>query len=130
MENYDIIGLIGYIKRLISVISYGVIMILLGAMELGKRILTTDKIRQSITEVSKKYGVKRVLLFGSYARGEVGTDSDIDLRIDKGEIKGLFQLSGYRLALEKELNIKVDIVTTESISEEFLRNIGKEEIVL
>lgn len=105
-------------------------MILLGAMELKKQILTMDKIRQSITEVSKKYGVKRVLLFGSYARGEAGTDSDIDLRIDKGEIKGLFQLSGYRLALEKKLNIKVDIVTTESFSEEFLKNIGKEEIVL
>ncbi len=95
-----------------------------------KQTLTIDKIKQSVIEVSKKYGVKRVLLFGSYAKEKANINSDIDLRIDKGEIKGLIQLSGYHLDLQEKLKTNVDIVTTESLSKEFLNNIKKEEIIL
>ena len=31
-----------------------------------------------------------VFLFGSYARGDYNENSDIDLRIEKGDLKGIF----------------------------------------
>ncbi|MFA5576552.1 MAG: nucleotidyltransferase domain-containing protein [Tissierellaceae bacterium] len=93
-------------------------------------MLSVDEIKKVIIDISKKYGVKKVILFGSYARGDENTNSDIDLRIDKGEIKGLFELSGYRLDLEERLSVKVDVLTTESLSPDFLEGIKGEEIII
>ena len=56
-------------------------------------VYTVEHIAQRILPVAQKYGLKAVYLFGSYARGDADKDSDIDLRIDKGAIRGL-QLGG------------------------------------
>ena len=60
---------------------------------------TLDEIRKIVSKLAAQYGAKRVYLFGSYARGDMTDSSDIDLRIDKGSIKG-FQLAGLLLDLE------------------------------
>ena len=55
---------------------------------------------QSIVEpLAKKYGAERIYLFGSYARGDMNDRSDIDIRIDKGSIRGL-ALAGLLVDLE------------------------------
>lgn len=59
------------------------------------RIYTVEEIRNIVHEIAPKYGVERVSLFGSYARGEAKPDSDIDLRIEKGRIMGLFPGTKY-----------------------------------
>ena len=43
--------------------------------------------------------------------------ANIDLRIDKGKIRGLFALSGLRLALEDQLGTKVDLLTSDSLAD-------------
>jgi predicted nucleotidyltransferase len=43
---------------------------------------TITEIQNRIRPVAMRYGVERVSLFGSYARGEVKPSSDIDLCID------------------------------------------------
>ena len=93
-------------------------------------IYTIEEIRDIVRDIAQQYGVKQVSLFGSYARGEAMPDSDIDLRIDKGRIRGLFQLSGFQLDLEEKFNTHVDVLTTESLNEKFLKRISGEEIVL
>lgn len=56
-----------------------------------------------------RVGVERIYLFGSYARGEVTSDSDVDLLIDFGRIDsylGIRKLySRLNHALEKDLGI-------------------------
>lgn len=94
------------------------------------KIYSVDEIRNSVREIAELYGVERVSLFGSYARGEARQDSDIDLRIDKGRIRGLFQLSGFHQDLEEKLKVNVDVLTTESLSNQFLAEISKEEIII
>lgn len=89
-----------------------------------------EEIKSTVSEIAKRYGVERVTLFGSYARGEARPESDIDLHIDKGNIRGLFQLSGFHLELEKALNTHVDVLTTESLNDKFLKRISREEILL
>ena len=56
-------------------------------------MLTIEKIKEIITPICKKYGVKRAYLFGSYARNEATEKSDVDIRIESGKIRGLFQLA-------------------------------------
>lgn len=89
-----------------------------------------NEIRSIVHIVAQQYGVEKVMLFGSYARGDAKPESDIDLRIDKGRIKGLFQLSGFHLDLEEKLKTTVDLVTTESLDTKFLQRIQREEIIL
>ena len=90
---------------------------------------TLDEIRDIVSRLARQYGAKRVYLFGSYARGEMTEASDIDLRIDKGEIRG-FQLAGLLLDLEDSLGVPVDLVPTTSLDQHFLTSIQDEEVLL
>ncbi len=94
------------------------------------RVLDVSEIKSAVTEIGDRYGVERVYLFGSYARGDAAADSDVDLRIDKGCIRGLFALSGVHLALEDRLGTKVDLLTSDSLDASFLEHIRGEEVLL
>ena len=48
--------------------------------------------------------------------------SDIDLRIDKGRIRGI-EMGGLLLDLEDALGVPVDLLPTGSLSERFLSSI-------
>ena len=91
---------------------------------------TIEDIKNIIYMIALKYGVERVVLFGSYARGEEKQDSDIDLLVDKGEIKGLFQLTAFKRELEENLKKPVDVLTKGALTEKFLNRINKEVVVL
>ena len=69
-------------------------------------------------------------VFGSYSRGQATETSDVDLKIEKGALRTLFQLSSFRLALEDALRIPVDLVTSESSDTAFLDMIAKDEVLL
>lgn len=97
---------------------------------MSRRPTNIEEIKEAVRRIARKYKVERVFLFGSYARGDVREDSDIDLRIDKGELKGLFQLAGLQSELEAELNMNIDLLTTGSLDEEFLDRIKEEEIII
>ena len=89
-----------------------------------------DELKTIIAPIAKQHGVKSVSIFGSYSRGTASADSDIDLKIEKGELRSLFQLSGFRLAIEDALKLPVDLVTSEASDRSFLDMIAKDEVVL
>lgn len=91
---------------------------------------TIEEIKAIVEPIARKYGVERVYLFGSYARGDATENSDVDLRIDKGSLKGMFALCELYTEIEKALRMKVDILTTGSLEDDFLRKIRKEEVLL
>ena len=43
------------------------------------KIYTIDEIREKVKPIAEKYGIEKVWLFGSYARGEATEESDVDL---------------------------------------------------
>ncbi|KJS86923.1 MAG: nucleotidyltransferase [Peptococcaceae bacterium BICA1-8] len=91
---------------------------------------TIEEIKTIVEPIARKYGVARVYLFGSYARGDVAENSDVDLRVDKGSLKGMFALCGLYTEIEEALQTKVDVLTTGSLEDDFLRKIQKEEVLL
>ena len=95
----------------------------------GKKY-TREEIKAVVEPIARKYGVERVYLFGSYARGDVTENSDIDLRVDKGSLKGLFALCGLYTEIEEALQMKVDVLTTGSLEDGFLHKIRNEEVLL
>ena len=94
------------------------------------KMYTIEEIKSLVKPVAKQYGIERIFLFGSYANGDAGHDSDIDLRIDSGALRGYVKLAGFRRELEEILATQVDVLTTGSLDEEFLARISGEEIVL
>ena len=89
-----------------------------------------DEIRERTIPVARKYGVGSMSLFGSYARGSANDESDVDLYIDKGQIKGLISYFLFVEELEKVLQCHVDVVTTGIEDKEFLARIQKEGVLL
>lgn len=91
---------------------------------------TIQELKNIITPIAQAHGVKSVSLFGSYSRGHANADSDVDLKIEKGQLKTLFQICGFRLAVEDALQCPVDLVTSESSDSAFLEMIKKDEVLL
>lgn len=90
---------------------------------------TLEDIRSVVSRLANQYGAERVYLFGSYARGDMKASSDIDLRIDKGSIRGI-QLAGLLLDLEEAFGLPVDLIPTTSLDRQFLNSIQKDEVLL
>ena len=91
---------------------------------------TIDELRMIITPIAEKYEISKVYLFGSFARGDYTGESEIDIRIDKGNMKGMFALCGFYSEVSQALERKVDVLTTGSLSEAFLEDIKKDEVLL
>ena len=92
-------------------------------------LLSIKDIQEIVAALGREYGADRIFLFGSYARGTASPDSDVDLRIDRGKIRG-WALGGLLIALEQALGKKVDLLTTGSLDQEFLASIRREEVLL
>lgn len=74
------------------------------------------KKRHEILALAEKHGAGNVRVFGSVARGEAGTDSDVDFLIDIVDISR-FVWGGGGLLVELEALLKrdVDLVTEQDI---------------
>ena len=80
------------------------------------------KSREAILRIIKKetpylrsyYGVERIALYGSYARGDAHEGSDVDLLVSLSKPLGFtfIQLADY---LEEKLGRKVDLVTFNTL---------------
>ena len=90
---------------------------------------TISDIQPIVAELAQKYGAQRVYLFGSYARGDMDEASDVDLRIDKGRIRGL-ELASLLLDLEAALGMSVDLIPSGSLDSDFLAAIRDDEVLL
>ena len=93
-------------------------------------LYSLNDIKIKVANTARQYGVKKVFLFGSYARGKAKPGSDIDICIEKGNIQTLFELSGFCQDLEETLGNKVDVVTTVALSEEFKKQIEKDMVLI
>lgn len=47
-----------------------------------KDVLTLEEIRSELQEICKDSSVRRIWIFGSYARNEADSESDLDLLVD------------------------------------------------
>jgi predicted nucleotidyltransferase len=69
-----------------------------------------------ITDYFKDKPVKKIQVFGSFARGEQGEGSDIDILLEMEHPVGLMALARYRLELEDLTNLEVDLGTSKGVS--------------
>jgi len=65
--------------------------------------------------LAEKHGARNVRVFGSFARGDAGPDSDVDLLVDMEPGRSLLDIGELMLDLRGLLGRKVDIVTEASL---------------
>lgn len=81
----------------------------------GEGVLEIDTVRTLLMPIVKKYNIKRLYLFGSYARGEAREDSDIDLLIEGNNTHGLISFVAIQEAMEERLKKSVDLVEYDAM---------------
>lgn len=96
-------------------------------------MLTTEQIKQTVSEYFKDKPVKRVYLFGSYARGEANEESDVDLLVDLDYEKGSgWQFFGWDEELKKIMRRKVDVVSSGGLRQDrlFTRFVEEQKVLV
>ena len=71
--------------------------------------------RDVILKMADTHGIKNVRVFGSVAKLEDGSTSDLDLLVKFEKGRSLFDLIRFKQEVENLLNVKVDVVTENSI---------------
>jgi len=93
-----------------------------------------DEIRDRVLPLLLPYGVRRIALFGSAARGEDTPESDIDLLVEFEDPphKPLGLITWVRLERElaKRCGRKVDMVSARALSRHIRPYVEQEEVVL
>ncbi len=89
-----------------------------------------EEIQKTVAPIAYSYGVKRLYLFGSYAKGTANEKSDVDLLVEKGKPMSLLKLSGMRQMVQDALHLPVDLITTTGMGEDFRKEIAGTEILL
>ncbi len=93
-----------------------------------------DYLRDKIIPVLEPYGVKRVALFGSFARGEETPESDVDILVDFEEPRrkpfGLFAWIEAEEELSKRLGRKADLVPAKGLKKRIRPTVKREMVVI
>ena len=89
-----------------------------------------SEISNIVAPIAEKYGVKKVFLFGSRARGDYREDSDYDFSIDPGELTDYFEYMSFVEELESVFG-KVNVVSKRTLREDgFYQNMIADEILI
>lgn len=77
-----------------------------------------------------RYKVKKIGVFGSFARGEQKRGSDIDILVEFHEVPDLFEFLNLERYMEKILKKKVDLVRKAVLRKELKKQILHEVVNL
>lgn len=81
---------------------------------------------------ARRSGIKSVVLFGSYARGEATPQSDIDLRVQIAEDErvGLLAISSFADEIRETTGKQVDVLTADNLRDDIAKAIEAEGVIV
>jgi predicted nucleotidyltransferase len=86
------------------------------------------KLRKFAAEHGPEYGIARIGIFGSVARGDYNTDSDLDVLVE-APVLDMLTLVGLKYKLEELFEMPVDVVRkTEYMPPRFKARVESEVI--
>ena len=93
--------------------------------------MTQEQVRRCLSEARSELadlGVSSLDLFGSVARGEASTDSDVDLLVEFKQPIGLFHFFRVQRRLEEILGARVDLVMRDAVKPQLRERILAEAV--
>ena len=97
---------------------------------MNNEIELDEEIKKKIISILIKHGIKKILVFGSYARNEATPKSDLDLIVEFPEGTSLLDHVGIEIELSEALNMKIDLLSRNGISPYIKNQVLKEAIVI
>ena len=86
--------------------------------------------REEVLAVAAKYGAHHVRVFGSVARGEADSESDVDFLVEMEAERSLFDMGGLLMELQDLLGCQVDIVTEKGLRPRIRERVLSEAVPL
>lgn len=80
--------------------------------------------------LKEEYGIKNIAIFGSYAKGEQKSDSDLDILVEFEKPIGLLKFVDLKIKLSEVLGVKVDLVMKSALKPRIGKRILEEAIYL
>jgi len=88
----------------------------------------TRILRQHLPEISKKYNISYLGIFGSHVRGEQKEDSDLDILVEFSKAPDLFEFIGLKQDLSDILEVNVDLVMKRALKPRIGKRIPEEVV--
>jgi predicted nucleotidyltransferase len=82
-----------------------------------KRSLALEILTRHREELTTRFGVKSLALFGSVARDEARCDSDVDVLVEFDRPPALSEYMRVKFWLEERLGNRVDLVMTDALKD-------------
>jgi predicted nucleotidyltransferase len=89
-----------------------------------------QEIKEKITPILQQYGITKAAIFGSLAKGEAKTSSDVDILVEIKSDASLLDFVGIKLELEEALGRKVDLVEYDTIKPLIREKILSEQVTI
>lgn len=86
--------------------------------------------QQQIQQLAQQFGLTNLRIFGSVAKGQDTDTSDLDLIVDTSPTTTLFDICGLQIELEELLDLKVDVLTTQSLPQQFKTDVLQHAVAL
>jgi len=88
------------------------------------------KLRQNFPEITQRFQVKALLLFGSYVKGRQKNKSDLDILVEFREPPSFFEFLALERHLSDLLGVKVDLVMKEALKPTIGKHVMAEAITV
>lgn len=85
-------------------------------------------LKNHLPDLEEGYGLKRLRVFGTYARGESRLKSDLDLLVEFDRVPTMFEFVRLERHLAKVLGVKVDLVMKTALKPEIGKRILAEVV--
>ena len=96
-------------------------------------MMTLDTLRahrEEILHLARRYGANNVRVFGSVARGEAGSRSDVDFLVEFESDRSLLDHGGLLMDLQDLLGCEVDVVSEGGMRPRFRERVMREAVLL
>lgn len=87
-------------------------------LDAPRRAVTLDEVRahrEEIVHLAERFGVRNIRVFGSVARGEATSESDLDLLVDVDRGHGYIDMAGFALGVEDQLGVFTQVATPRGL---------------
>lgn len=98
-----------------------------------RRAVTLNELRarrDEIVRLGERFGIRNIRVFGSVARGEATSASDLDLLVDVDRGHGYFDMAGFALGVEDELGVFTQVATPGGLKLRIRDRVLREVIAL
>lgn len=109
------------LAKLSSVSSVNAYILSLIKEDISPSVLSIKAIKNAILPILNRHGIEEIYLFGSYARGEANSNSDVDIYCSSGDIETFIEQGKLEDELQNALGKDVDIVFVGSKMDDYFK---------